>query len=97
MESRIVLHSCDNTRCCNPAHLVLGTPQDNVTDMWNKGRGNPQRGASHWSANFTPDVVKGIRTDYASGVTRAELARKHGVSFWSINGIVTGETYKDVA
>ena len=37
-EGMVVMHTCDNSSCFNPNHLVLGTQQDNVNDALAKGR-----------------------------------------------------------
>lgn len=34
----IVMHSCDNPKCCNIKHLSLGTRLQNMQDMKSKGR-----------------------------------------------------------
>jgi hypothetical protein len=38
----LICHNCDNPPCVRPDHLFLGTQQDNVDDMWDKGRAAAQ-------------------------------------------------------
>jgi len=35
---KYVCHRCDNSPCCNPDHLFVGTATDNVRDCMAKGR-----------------------------------------------------------
>lgn len=34
----VIRHTCDNRRCCNPAHLIPGTAKDNATDLVRRRR-----------------------------------------------------------
>lgn len=42
-EGLLVRHTCDNTLCINPQHLLTGTPKDNTRDMIERGRGAWQK------------------------------------------------------
>jgi len=37
----VIMHSCDNPKCVNPAHLEIGTLSQNMTDAWARGRKKP--------------------------------------------------------
>jgi hypothetical protein len=50
-EGMFVLHRCHNRRCCNPAHLYLGTHMENMKDRDEAGR--TSRGAHRY--NFKRD------------------------------------------
>ena len=38
-DGMVIRHTCDNYRCCNPDHLILGTQKENVHDIWERNRG----------------------------------------------------------
>ena len=42
-----VCHTCDNPSCINPEHLFLGTHQQNMQDMFTKGRDTNHLGLKH--------------------------------------------------
>ena len=86
-----VLHHCDNPTCVNPDHLVLGTAQDNSSDMVRKQRQN--RGTSVNKAKADENLVRYIRA-YKGGV--AELARIVGLSRASVQKIRRGDTWRHV-
>jgi hypothetical protein len=94
----MVLHRCDNTKCCNPDHLFLGTHRDNMADMRAKGRGNkkppPARaGAESSSAKLTDADVQEIRRARSAGVTTVELGRQFHVHHSVISRAARGVTY----
>jgi len=86
-----VLHTCDVPRCVNPAHLFLGTHDDNMKDMHAKGRFVPSRG----NTKLTDKKVLAIRDEYAAGrTTLKELGIKYGVHFTTIQLIVKRKKWK---
>lgn len=92
-----VLHMCDNPPCCNPAHLFLGTPRDNVSDMLRKRRGNTSiraRCETHPQAKLTLDDVRTIRHLYfAERRTLREIGDYFAVSLSNIHNIVRRKTW----
>lgn len=82
----VVMHTCDNRLCCNPAHLVLGTQSENVRDMDRKGRRKTkaQYGENHGNATFSTADIAYIR---ASPKTNKELTQEFGCGRSSIGHI----------
>lgn len=93
-----VCHTCDNPSCCNPAHLWLGTDEENVADRDAKGRlvnGRKYKGENHINAKLTDKQASEIRALYAFGEwLHRELAEMYGVSRGTIQRIVTGARWK---
>lgn len=91
----VVLHTCDNRLCCNPAHLRLGTQADNVRDMDAKGRRVVvlRSGAEHHMTKINEDDVRAIR---ASTEPLAVIAERYGMTRAGIKTIRQRRTWKHV-
>lgn len=77
-----VLHRCDNPSCVNPAHLFIGSNDDNVKDKMTKGRHRPIAlfGSANPATKLTDEQVRAIRTEREKGQLVSEIARVYGVS-----------------
>jgi hypothetical protein len=92
--SLMVLHKCDNRACVNVDHLFVGTHQDNMADMFAKGRNKCTEGARK-HAKLTESSVSEIRQLYASGKwSQRQLAARFLVSQRAIGFVVRNELWK---
>ena len=88
-----VCHKCDNRRCVNPAHLFLGSFNDNIQDKCAKGRARGGR-----PAKLTTEEVLEIRVKYDKkiGNTYKALSEEYGVSPTAIMAIIKEKYWKHI-
>ncbi len=93
----LILHHCDNPPCVNPKHLFMGTQQDNMDDMINKGRAIAPKGEVQGHSKLNADQVRAIRQLYATGkYLQRELGEMYGVHGHHIGSIVRREWWKHI-
>lgn len=91
-----VCHRCDNPSCVNPAHLWVGTTQDNNRDRDAKGRTAPQHGEHNPSSKLRDADVRRIRELAEKGIRNKELALMFGVSKPLVTLITQRKIWKHV-
>jgi hypothetical protein len=91
-ESQHVLHTCDVPSCINPAHLYLGTHQDNMADMVAKNRAHKPTGELNGRAKITREIALAIRADSAQ-LSNWQLVDKYKVHRGTVYNIVAGRTW----
>ena len=87
----VVRHTCDNKACVNPDHLILGTHQDNSTDMVSRDR--QAKGEQVGTSKLTTEIVLIIRS--MSGSAR-QIAAFIGCSPTAVKDIKNKKYWKHV-
>lgn len=95
-EELYVLHSCDNRECVNPKHLKLGTQQDNMNDMVNKGRNCNLKGEEHGGSKLNWKQINEMRKLYLTRkYTQKQLSLMYNSASSNIDSILNNKTWKD--
>jgi hypothetical protein len=110
-DGMMILHTCDNRVCVRNddegwyeingvlhprrGHLWLGTLDDNMRDMVEKGR--QSRGEAQRCAKLTPSIVREVRSLYAAGgVRHKDLSVRYDVTPHTIARALCRQTWKHV-
>ena len=94
----VVMHTCDNRICVNPAHLRAGTHKENTQDMIAKGR-RPRivaEGERNPGSKLNPESVRAIRALEGSGLSANKVSKQFGVGHKVILAVWRGITWKHV-
>ena len=92
-----ILHSCIACpTCCNPNHLRAGTPQENMADKINQGRGNFPYGQRAWGCKLSDAQVIEIRDLIARGHMQKTVAKMFGISRQQVCKIHLGLRWKNL-
>lgn len=91
----LVLHTCDNPKCVRPDHLFLGTQQDNIDDMYSKGRNVNRVGNLSNNVWLNEDKIKIIRALYPY-IKQGTLANFYKVHVATISAIINRKIWNCV-
>ena len=87
----VIRHTCDNPRCINIDHLILGTCQDNSNDRVERNR--QTKGTQVNTSKLTEKQVLEIK-GIGNSKSQRKIAKIYNVSQPTIGAILLGKTWK---
>lgn len=78
----LVRHTCDNTPCANPKHLILGTNLDNILDCIARGRTNGRLQKMHAALAYRCKDAVFIRARTNKIQEGLQRAKRHKICLW---------------
>ena len=92
---RLVVNTCRNASCVNPAHHTLGRMQDVANNRLKNGR--VPKGDARPQATMSNALAKAIYDEYHAGeATQVELAETYGLKLQTVRSLCVGRTWNSV-
>jgi hypothetical protein len=90
----VVMHTCDNPKCCNPAHLRVGTHQENMTDMKQKGRA--RSGGVGSSCKLAKLNERAVAEILSTKMQAKDICSRFGIGKSAAYSVLARRTWKHV-
>lgn len=90
----VIMHTCDNPKCCNPKHLKIGTHKDNVDDKVSKNRHT--FGETNGMCKLKKEEVLQILEYKKMGNTEQKISELIKTSKSNVHNILSGKTWSHI-
>lgn len=100
-EDETVNHRNGNPTDNRPENLEVLTysklfRRDRTSDIAKTKETDAVKGVEHHNAKLTPEKVREIRRLYEKGMSQRKLAKQFDVSYYTVNSLLVGRTWKNV-
>ena len=92
LEKMVVVHSCNNKKCCNPEHLFLGNQKQNTRDYYEQAKAS--KSYKRPNSIITSEMAIDIRNSAHDFDGEIEMMKKYRINQAIVKNVYTGKTHK---